>query len=87
MKATIIATMLVLGLITGMLAQEKYELAVVGYRYDWNDGRQREVLVPQRRLDPQRPHEARVAAIPGVERGKLDDVFRQITSEERRPHA
>jgi len=34
MKTIIITTMLVLGLITGLLAQDKYDLAVVGYRYD-----------------------------------------------------
>ena len=34
MKTTIIAMLLVLGSITGLMAQDKYELAVVGYRYD-----------------------------------------------------
>ncbi len=34
MKATIITTMLVLGSLIGLNAQDKYDLAVVGYRYD-----------------------------------------------------
>ena len=34
MKTTIVTMLLVLGSLTGLIAQEKYDLAVVGYRYD-----------------------------------------------------